>query len=128
MCIRDRVIGPTSVGKSKMGVELAKALNGEIISGDSMQIYQGMDIGTAKVTSEEMENVIHHCIDILSPKQSYSVKDFQETVRKQIDEITSRGKLPIIVGGTGPVSYTHLDKNTLSKHMVVKLMNVIVRH
>lgn len=95
------VIGPTSVGKSKMGVELAKALNGEIISGDSMQIYQGMDIGTAKVTSEEMENVIHHCIDILSPKQSYSVKDFQETVRKQIDEITSRGKLPIIVGGTG---------------------------
>ena len=56
------VIGPTSVGKSKMGVELAKALNGEIISGDSMQIYQGMDIGTAKVTSEEMENVIHHCI------------------------------------------------------------------
>lgn len=95
------VIGPTSVGKSKMGVELAKGLNGEIISGDSMQIYQGMDIGTAKVTSEEMESVIHHCIDILSPKQSYSVKDFQETVRKQIDEITSRGKLPIIVGGTG---------------------------
>ncbi len=59
------VIGPTSVGKSKMGVELAKALNGEIISGDSMQIYQGMDIGTDKVTSEEMENVINHCIDIL---------------------------------------------------------------
>ena len=76
------VIGPTSVGKSKMGVELAKALNGEIISGDSMQIYQGMDIGTAKVTSEEMENVIHHCIDILSPKQSYSVKEFSGNCKK----------------------------------------------
>lgn len=95
------VIGPTSVGKSKMGVELAKALNGEIISGDSMQIYRKMDIGTAKVTSDEMVGIVHHCIDILDPQDSYSVKDFQETVREKINDIVSRGKLPIIVGGTG---------------------------
>ena len=95
------VIGPTSVGKTKMGVELAKVMNGEIISGDSMQIYKGMDIGTAKVTFEEMEGITHHCIDIINPTDSFSVKDFQDTVRKKIKEITSRGKLPIIVGGTG---------------------------
>lgn len=95
------VIGPTSVGKTKMGVALAKELNGEVISGDSMQIYKHMDIGTAKVTNEEMEGVIHHCIDILEPTDSYSVHDFQKTIRKKITEITSRGKIPIIVGGTG---------------------------
>lgn len=95
------VIGPTSVGKTKMGVELAKALNGEVISGDSMQIYKAMDIGTAKVTLQEMEGVPHHCIDILEPTEEYSVKDFQDAVRCQIDEMTSRGKIPIIVGGTG---------------------------
>ncbi|MEG0276016.1 MAG: tRNA (adenosine(37)-N6)-dimethylallyltransferase MiaA [Coprobacillus sp.] len=95
------VIGPTSVGKTKMGVELAKKLNGEIISGDSMQIYKGMDIGTAKVTEEEMEGIVHHCIDILDPRDNYSVKDFQETVREKITDITNRGKQAIIVGGTG---------------------------
>lgn len=95
------VIGPTSVGKTKMGVELAKRLNGEVISGDSMQIYRGMDIGTAKVTLEEMEGIVHHCIDILNPTETYSVKDFQTTVRHCIDDIISRGKVPIIVGGTG---------------------------
>lgn len=95
------VIGPTSVGKTKMGVALAKALNGEVISGDSMQIYQKMDIGTAKVTKDEMEDIVHHCVDILNPKDNYSVKDFQDTVREKITDIISRGKLPIIVGGTG---------------------------
>ena len=95
------VIGPTSVGKTKMGVALAKKLNGEVISGDSMQVYRQMDIGTAKVTIEEMEGVTHHCIDILDPKDQYSVHDFQQTVRKQITEITNRGRVPIIVGGTG---------------------------
>ena len=70
------VIGPTSVGKTKMGVALAKKLNGEVISGDSMQVYRQMDIGTAKVTIEEMEGVTHHCIDILDPKDQYSVHDF----------------------------------------------------
>lgn len=95
------VIGPTSVGKTKMGVALAKKLNGEVISGDSMQVYRQMDIGTAKVTIEEMEGVTHHCINILDPKDQYSVHDFQQTVRKQITEITNRGHVPIIVGGTG---------------------------
>ena len=95
------VIGPTSVGKTKMGVALAKKLNGEVISGDSMQVYRQMDIGTAKVTIEEMEGVTHHCIDILDPKDQYSVHDFQQTVRKKITEITQRGHVPIIVGGTG---------------------------
>ena len=95
------VIGPTSVGKTKMGVALAKELNGEVISGDSMQIYKHMDIGTAKVTNEEMEGVVHHCIDILEPTDSYSVHDFQKVIRKKITEITNRGKVPIIVGGTG---------------------------
>lgn len=95
------VIGPTSVGKTKMGVELAKKLNGEIISGDSMQIYKHMNIGTAKVTPLEMENIPHHCIDILEPTDEYSVKDFQDAVRFQIEDISSRGKTAIIVGGTG---------------------------
>ena len=95
------VIGPTSVGKTKMGVELAKAMNGEVTSGDSMQIYKGMDIGTAKVTEQEMSGIVHHCINILEPTDEYSVKDFQDAVRFQIDDITRRGKLPIIVGGTG---------------------------
>ena len=95
------VIGPTSVGKTKMGVALAKKFNGEVISGDSMQIYKQMDIGTAKVTEEEKEGIIHHCVDILNSDETYSVHDFQQTVRKKITEITQRGHVPIIVGGTG---------------------------
>ena len=95
------VVGPTSVGKTKMGVELAKIFDGEVISGDSMQIYRGMDIGTAKVTSEEKQGIIHHLVDIKEPTESYSVKEFQEMVREKIQEISSRGKTPIIVGGTG---------------------------
>lgn len=95
------IVGPTGVGKTKMGVALAKYFNGEVISGDSMQIYKTMDIGTAKVTAEEMEGVRHHLIDIKEPTENYSVKDFQDEVRLKIKEISSRGKLPIIVGGTG---------------------------
>lgn len=95
------IVGPTGVGKTKMGVALAKYFNGEVISGDSMQIYKTMDIGTAKVTNDEMEGIVHHLIDIKEPTESYSVKDFQDEVRQKIKEITSRGKLPIIVGGTG---------------------------
>ena len=94
------VVGPTGVGKTKMGVALAKYFNGEVISGDSMQIYKTMDIGTAKVTKQEMDGVVHHLIDIKNPDESYSVKDFQDEVRKKIKEITMRNKLPIIVGGT----------------------------
>lgn len=95
------VVGPTGVGKTRMGIALAKHFNGEVISGDSMQIYKGMDIGTAKVTQEEMQGVVHHCIDMLEPYDSYSVKDFQSQVRQTIDDIVKRGKMPIIVGGTG---------------------------
>ncbi len=95
------VVGPTGVGKTKMGIALAKRFNGEVISGDSMQIYKTMNIGTAKVTADEMEGIRHHLIDIKEPTENYSVKDFQDEVRKKIKEISSCGKLPIIVGGTG---------------------------
>lgn len=95
------IIGPTAVGKTKLSIDLAKALNGEIISGDSMQIYRTMDIGTAKVTKAEMDGIPHYMIDIKNPEDSFSVAEFQERVRKHIREITERGKLPIIVGGTG---------------------------
>jgi tRNA dimethylallyltransferase len=95
------IVGPTGVGKTKMGVALAKAMNGEVISGDSMQIYRGMDIGTAKVTESEMEGIVHHLIDIKDPKESYSVKDFQTIVRSLMQDVHARNKVPIIVGGTG---------------------------
>ncbi|WP_010282246.1 tRNA (adenosine(37)-N6)-dimethylallyltransferase MiaA [Bacillus timonensis] len=95
------LIGPTAVGKTKLSIELAKKLNAEIISGDSMQIYKGMDIGTAKITRDEMEGIPHHLIDIKEPNESFSVVEFQEVVRKLITEIHKRGKLPMIVGGTG---------------------------
>ena len=95
------IVGPTASGKTGFGVDLAKKLNGEIISGDSIQVYRGFNIGSAKVKEEEKENIPHYLIDILDPKDNYSVKDFQEMGRKYIDEISKKGKLPIIVGGTG---------------------------
>ncbi|WP_075980845.1 tRNA (adenosine(37)-N6)-dimethylallyltransferase MiaA [Bacillus massilinigeriensis] len=95
------IIGPTAVGKTKLSIELAKKFNGEIISGDSMQIYKGMDIGTAKIKKEEMEGITHHLIDIKQPEEPFSVAEFQEMVREKISDITIRGKLPMIVGGTG---------------------------
>ncbi|MGG1398987.1 tRNA (adenosine(37)-N6)-dimethylallyltransferase MiaA [Bacillus salipaludis] len=95
------IIGPTAVGKTKLSIELAKRFNGEIISGDSMQIYRGMDIGTAKIKPEEMEGIPHHLIDIREPDESFSVAEFQQLVRAKISEIAKKGKLPIIVGGTG---------------------------
>jgi len=95
------IVGPTAVGKTKLSIELAKQLNGEIISGDAMQIYRGLDIGTAKITLDEMEGIPHHLIDEKNPDERYSVAEFQKAVRAKIDEIIARGKLPIIVGGTG---------------------------
>ncbi|WP_044023110.1 tRNA (adenosine(37)-N6)-dimethylallyltransferase MiaA, partial [Bacillus sp. SG-1] len=95
------LIGPTAVGKTATSINLAKQFNGEIISGDSMQIYKSMDIGTAKINEEEMAGVPHHLIDIREPEESFSAAEFQELVRKKISEIRSRGKLPMIVGGTG---------------------------
>ncbi|MGZ7441655.1 tRNA (adenosine(37)-N6)-dimethylallyltransferase MiaA [Paenibacillus sp. TH7-28] len=95
------LVGPTAVGKTKLSVEIAKAFSGEVISGDSMQVYRGMDIGTAKITPAEMEGVPHHLIDVLEPDEPFSVAQFQEWCRKLIPEIESRGHLPFIVGGTG---------------------------
>ena len=95
------IAGATASGKSKAAVELAKKLNGEIISMDSMQIYKHMDIGTAKVTLQEMENIRHHMIDIVEPNMPFSVSDFIKLAKDKINEITARGKLPILAGGTG---------------------------
>ena len=95
------IVGPTAVGKTKLSIALAKKCQVEIISGDSMQIYRGMDIGTAKVTPVEMEGVAHHLIDCRHFSENYSVMDFQREVRKEIAKISERGHLPMIVGGTG---------------------------
>ncbi|ALS37367.1 tRNA dimethylallyltransferase [Enterococcus rotai] len=95
------IVGPTAVGKTALSIELAKKLNGEIISGDSMQVYKKLDIGTAKVTEEERASIPHHLIDCRELSEIYSVADFQKEGRQIIDEIVSRGNLPIVVGGTG---------------------------
>lgn len=95
------VVGPTGVGKSKLAIEIAKELNTEIISADSMQIYKYMDIGTAKVTEEESQGIIHHMINIINPDEPFSVEIFQERCFELIDIINKNGKIPIIVGGTG---------------------------
>lgn len=93
--------GPTAAGKTALSIQLAKRIGGEIISADSMQVYRGMDIGSAKVTAEEMEGVPHHLIDILNPEEEFHVVRFQEEAKKCIHEIQSRGHIPILAGGTG---------------------------
>ncbi|MDT2572949.1 tRNA (adenosine(37)-N6)-dimethylallyltransferase MiaA [Enterococcus raffinosus] len=95
------IVGPTAVGKTSLSIDLAKRFNGEIISGDSMQVYRGLDIGTAKVTPEEMDGIPHHLINVRELDENYSVADFQVAARQTIQEITERGRLPIVVGGTG---------------------------
>ena len=95
------VVGPTASGKTALGVYLAEQLNGEVVSCDSMQIYKGMDVATAKPTVEEMHGIPHHLIDFVDPSDSYSVARYVEDAQHVIDDIVSRGKLPIIVGGTG---------------------------
>jgi tRNA dimethylallyltransferase len=95
------LIGPTAVGKTKTSIELAKAFNGEIISGDSMQVYRGMDIGTAKIKEEEMESIPHYLIDTKDPAEAFSAAEFQAAAKPLITEMNQRDKLPIIVGGTG---------------------------
>ncbi|WP_406544916.1 tRNA (adenosine(37)-N6)-dimethylallyltransferase MiaA [Pseudobutyrivibrio sp.] len=93
--------GPTAVGKTALSINLAKAINGEIISADSMQVYKKMDIGTAKVTPEEMDGVKHYLIDAIEPTEDFHVVRFQKMVLEAMDEIYSKGKIPIICGGTG---------------------------
>lgn len=93
--------GPTAVGKSDFSIKVAKALNGECISADSIQVYQGLDIGSGKITKEEMEGVPHHLLDILDPKEDYDASAFQLMARKKVEEVYQRERLPILVGGTG---------------------------
>ncbi|WP_409174250.1 tRNA (adenosine(37)-N6)-dimethylallyltransferase MiaA [Brevibacillus fortis] len=95
------ILGPTAVGKTQLSLELAEQFDGEIISGDSMQVYRGMDIGTAKAEPEELASIPHHLIDIKNPDEEYSVAMFQESAATLITDINQRGKLPFIVGGTG---------------------------
>ena len=95
------VVGPTGVGKTKMSIELAKRFNAEIINADSMQVYKGLDIGTAKVTEEEKENIPHHLFDICDVSDMYTVCEYQKDARKKIEELTKENKNIIVVGGTG---------------------------
>ena len=95
------IVGPTASGKSSLSILAAKRLGGEIISADSMQVYQGMDIGTAKITNEEMEGVAHHLIDIQPLNEAWNVKLFQQMCRQKIEEIQARNHVPILCGGTG---------------------------
>lgn len=95
------IAGPTAVGKSDIAIKLAKRINGEIISADSMQVYRMMDIGSAKVMPHEMDGITHHLIDVLDPTEDFNVALFQKLALNAIDEIYAKGKIPIIVGGTG---------------------------
>lgn len=95
------IVGPTAVGKTKLSVMLAKKFNGEVINGDAMQVYKGLDIGTAKVTNEEKENIPHHLFDMKNADENYSVGEYKENVKLMIDKVISEGKIPIIVGGSG---------------------------
>ncbi len=95
------IAGPTAVGKTALSVSLAKELDAEIVSADSMQIYKGLDIGTAKPTLDEMQGIPHHMIDVCDPWNRYSVADYVEVASRAIDDIITRGKTPIVVGGTG---------------------------
>lgn len=95
------IVGPTAVGKTALSLKIAKQLGGEIVSGDSMQVYRGMDIGTAKVSRTERQEVPHHLIDIVDPDHPFSVAEFQERATEAIRDIASRQKLPILIGGTG---------------------------
>lgn len=95
------IVGPTAVGKTSFSILAAKKFNGEIVNADSVQLYRGLNIGSAKVTQDEMQNVRHHLIDTLDPTENYNASDYTIAARKCISDILSRGKLPIIVGGTG---------------------------
>ena len=95
------IVGPTASGKTAISIELAKKINGEIISSDSMQIYKDMNIGTAKVSKEEMQGIKHYMIDIVSPEERFSVAEFKQRAEEAIAEIIKKGKTPIIAGGTG---------------------------
>ncbi|WP_261133005.1 tRNA (adenosine(37)-N6)-dimethylallyltransferase MiaA [Bacillus sp. Marseille-Q3570] len=95
------IVGPTAVGKTKTSIEIAKAFEGEIINSDSMQVYKGLDIGTAKIKEHEKEGIPHHLFDIRTPDEDYSAADFQYDAQRNIKELHGKGRLPVMVGGTG---------------------------
>ena len=95
------ILGPTSSGKSALAVQLARTFNGEVISADSRQVYRGLTIGTGKISKSEMKGVPHHLLDVTSPKRKFSADDYLKRGRAAIEDISSRGKLPIVAGGTG---------------------------
>ncbi len=107
------VVGPTASGKSALAVRLARKFNGEIISADSRQVYRGLNIGTGKITKKEMLGIPHHMLDVANPKKRYTVAEFQEEARKNLEKIFSREHIPIICGGTGFYIENLLSKNEL---------------
>lgn len=123
------IAGPTASGKSAAAVELCKRLSGEVISADSMQVYRGMDIGTAKITKEEMQGVPHHLIDIIGPRDPWNVVLFQEKAKEAYKDIRSRGHLPFLVGGTGfyiqsllyDIDFTQMDEDTAYRKELQKI-------
>lgn len=109
------ITGPTAIGKTKLSIEIAKKYNGEIINADAVQVYKGLDIGSAKVTDEEKEHIPHHLFDIKEVDEEYSIYHYQQDSRKIIEDIKSRGKIPILVGGTGLYIKAALYDYKLSK-------------
>lgn len=109
------ITGPTAVGKTKLSIEIAKKYNGEIINADAVQVYKGLDIGSAKVTEEEKEGIPHHLFDIKEVDEEYTIYHYQQDCRKIIDDIQKRGKTPILVGGTGLYIKSALYDYKLSK-------------
>lgn len=121
--------GPTAVGKTALSIALAKNIGGEIISADSMQVYRRMDIGSAKITSEEMAGVPHHLIDVLEPTEEFNVVVFQKLAKQAVSDIYSRGRIPIVVGGTGfyiqallyDIDFTENDEDTALRQSLEEL-------
>ena len=125
------ICGPTASGKTGLSIELAKKINGEIVSADSMQIYKDMNIGTAKPTTEEMQGIKHYLIDFVSPDERYSVADYKKDAKKAIKEIIDKGKIPIVVGGTGlyvdsliyEIEYQAIEK--ISKNDAKRILRIL---
>lgn len=109
------IFGPTASGKSDLAVKVAKEINGEIITADSMQVYKGMDIGTAKPTEEEMQGIVHHMIDVCKPDENYSLARYVEDAEKVIKEVASKNKVPVLAGGTGLYIDTLINGMVLSE-------------
>ncbi len=126
------IVGPTAIGKTAVSIEVAKKLNGEIISADSMQIYKYMDIGTAKVKPEEMEGIPHYLIDVVYPNEEFTVADFKNYAEKYIKEINGKNKVPIVVGGSGlylnsivyELKFTTIKKNEKFRQKCEELANI----